>query len=105
MKYLDTEYAGIVSTDLNDLMTNYIKPFEEAGYNVNVKFREAEPNAAAARVVMRELGGGQLINSKIVFIYSVGVDEVYDELKTMINSYGEPYGYEEEEEEELAPAA
>ena len=95
----------IVSTDLNDLMTNYIKPFEEAGYNVKVKFREAEPNAAAARVVMRELGGGQLINSKVVFIYSVGVDEVYDELKTMINSYGEPYGYEEEEEEELAPAA
>ena len=93
----------IVSTDLDDLMNTYIKPFEEAGYNVKVKFREAEPNAAAARVVMRELGGGQLINSKVVFIYSVGVDKVYDQIKVMINSNGEPYGYEEEEE--LAPAA
>jgi hypothetical protein len=33
------------------------------------------------------------------------VADVYDELKDMLNSDGEPYGYTEEEEEELAPAA
>ena len=93
----------IVGTDLDELMEKYIKPFEEAGYNVKVKFREAEPNEAAARVVMRELEGGQLINSAVAFNFGAGVADVYEELKDMINSYGEPYGYEEEEE--LVPAA
>ena len=93
----------IVGTDLDELMEKYIKPFEEAGYNVKVKFREAKPNEAAARVVMRELAGGQLINSKVAFDFGAGVVDVYEELKDMINSNGEPYGYEEEEE--LAPAA
>ena len=94
----------IVSTNLEELMTKYIKPFEEAGYNVKVKFKEAEPNAAAARVVMRELGGGQLIRSVVAFECCDGVDDVYNRLKVMINAKGEPYGFEEETEE-LAPAA
>ncbi len=93
----------IVGTDLDELMTKYIKPFEEAGYNVKVKFREAKPNEAAARVVMRELRGGQLINSKVAFEFGAGVEDVYDQLKVMINSKGEPYGFEEEEA--LVPAA
>ena len=95
----------IVGTDLNELMEKYIKPFEAAGYHVKVKFREAEQNEAAARVVMRELAGGQLIHSKVAFDFGAGVADVYDELKDMLNSDGEPYGYTEEEEEDLAPAA
>ena len=76
---------------------------EAAGYHVKVKFREAKANEAAARVVMRELAGGQLINSNVAFNFSQGVNEVYDELSVMINTDGEPYGVETEEE--LAPAA
>lgn len=93
----------IVSSDLNDLMDSYIRPFEEAGYNVKVKFREAEPNAAAARVVMRELRGGQLINSAVAFSFGYGPEEVYNVLATMTNAKGEPYAYDLEEA--LAPAA
>ena len=93
----------LVSSDLEDLFDTYIHPFEAAGYNVKVKFREAEPNAAAARVVMRELRGGQLINSAVAFSYGYGPEEVYNELATMINSKGETYGYDVEEA--LAPAA
>lgn len=93
----------LVSTDLDDLLENIIKPFEEAGYHVKVKFCLAEPNEAAARVVMRELGGGQLINSKIAFSYGDAPKKVYEELAVMTNSFGEPYGYEEEEI--LEPAA
>ena len=93
----------IVSSDLNDLMDSYIRPFEEAGYNVKVKFREAEPNAAAARVVMRELRGGQLINSAVAFSFGYGPEEVYNVLATMTNARGEPYAYDLEEA--LAPAA
>ena len=93
----------IVSSDLNELMDSYIRPFEEAGYNVKVKFREAEPNAAAARVVMRELRGGQLINSAVAFSFGYGPEEVYNVLATMTNAKGEPYAYDLEEA--LAPAA
>ena len=93
----------IVSSDLNDLMETYIRPFEAAGYNVKVKFREAKPNEAASRVVMRELRGGQLINSAVVFSFGDEVEAVYRELASMTNSKGEPYGYEVEEA--LAPAA
>ena len=93
----------IVSSDLNDLMETYIRPFEAAGYNVKVKFREAKPNEAASRVVMRELRGGQLINSAVAFSFGDEVEAVYRELAAMINSKGEPYGYEVEEA--LAPAA
>ena len=109
-EFLDGDFAGtnailpIVSTDLDELMEDYIKPFEAAGYNVKVKFCPAEPNEAAARVVMRELAGGQLINSNIAFNFGYKPQEVYEELATMINSNGEPYGYdvEVEEEEDLA---
>ena len=87
----------IVSSDLDDLMENYIHPFEEAGYNVKAVFREAEPHEAAARVVMRELSGGQLINSAIAFSFGYGPQEVYEELSTMINAQGETYGYDAEE--------
>ena len=84
-------------------METYIRPFEAAGYNVKVKFREAKPYEAASRVIMRELRGGQLINSAVVFSFGDEVEEVYRELASMINSKGEPYGYEVEEA--LAPAA
>ena len=93
----------IVSSDLNELMENYIRPFEAADYNVKVKFKEAKPNEAAARVIMRELRGGQLINSAVAFSFGDEPEAVYYELASMINSNGEPYGYEVEEA--LAPAA
>ena len=92
----------IVSSDLDDLMETYIKPFEDAGYHVKAKFCPAKPNEAAARVVMRELGGGQLINSKVAFGFGDEPEKVYEELSTMINSDGEPYGVETEEALDLA---
>ena len=87
----------IVSSDLDDLMENIIKPFENAGYRVKAEFCPALPNEAAARVVMRELGGGQLINSNVAFGFGDGPEKVYEELSVMLNSYGEPYGADEEE--------
>ena len=92
----------IVITDLDDLMENFIEPFEDAGYRVKAKFCPAEPNEAAARVVMRELGGGQLINSKVAFGFGYGPQEVYEALSTMINAKGEPYGYDVEAEDQAA---
>ncbi len=93
----------IVATDLDELMENYIKPFEAAGYNVKVKFCEAKLNESAARVIMRGLDTGRIIKSVVAFSFGEKPEEVYNALRTMINSNGEPYGFDVEEE--LAPAA
>ena len=82
----------IVGTNLDELMESYIKPFEKAGYNVKVEFCPAKENEAAARVVRRELGGGQLINSAVAFNFGEGPEKVYNELAAMTNSKGELYG-------------
>ena len=70
---------------------------------MKVRFCPAKDNEAAARVVMRELAGGQLINSAAAFNFGDGPENVYNALKDMINANGEPYGYEEDEA--LEPAA
>lgn len=93
----------IVGGDFDEMMQQYVLPFEAAGYNVKVKFRPAKENEAAARVVMRELGGGQLINSAVAFNFGDGPENVYNQIKDMINAKGEPYGFEEDEA--LEPAA
>ena len=98
----------IVGGDFDEMMQQYVLPFEAAGYNVRAKFRPAKENEAAARVVMRELGGGQLINSAVAFNFGEGPENVYNQMKDMTNAWGEPYGIEEDEEaelEELEPAA
>lgn len=84
-------------------MHNYIHRFEEIGCNLKVKFKEAAFNEAAARVVMRELRGGQLINSTVAFAFSYGSQEVYEALSPRINARGETYGLGQEET--LEPAA
>ena len=93
----------IVGGDFDEMMQQYVLPFEAAGYNVKVKFRPAKENEAAARVVMRELGGGQLITSVVAFNFGDGPENVYNRMKDMINAKGEPYGFEEDEA--LEPAA
>lgn len=88
----------IVGGDFDEMMQEYIKPYEEAGYNVKVKFCSAKENEAAARVVMRELGGGQLINSAVAFNFGDGPENVYNRLKDMTNANGEPYAFQDEED-------
>ena len=89
----------IVADDFDSLMENYIKPFEEAGYNVRAKFVDCEVNVSMARNLARELETGRIINSAVVFSFGDKPKEVYEKLAPMINSKGVPYGYEEKEEE------
>jgi len=92
----------LVSNDLDQLMEDYIKPFEAAGYNVKVKYRDAVPNEAMARVFARALRGGQLINSPVVLSFGDDPGAVYEELKGITNAMGEPYVDEDAELEEAA---
>ena len=96
----------IVASDFDELMETYIKPFEEAGYNVKAVLRPAKENEACCRVVSRELRNGRIIRSIVAFGFGDKPEEVYYKLAEMTNAKGEPYvDPVEETEEELAPAA
>ena len=88
----DNLILPIVSTDLEALMEDYIRPFEEAGYNVHAKFCPGQPNESASRVFMRELAGGQVITSGLVLSFGMKPEEVYQELAPKQNAKGEAYG-------------
>ncbi len=90
----------IVAGDFDDLMNSYIKPFEDAGYNVRCKFVEADSNASVSRNIMRELETGRIINSAVVFSFGTAPEEVYKKLAPMTNAKGVHYGYEYENTEE-----
>ena len=92
----------IVGGDFDEMMQQFVLPFEAAGYDVRAAFCPAKENEAAARVVMRELSGGQLINSAVAFNFGDGPENVYNQLKDMIKSKGEPYG---SDFEAIQPAA
>ncbi|MCR4591269.1 MAG: zeta toxin family protein [Lachnospiraceae bacterium] len=92
----------LVASDFDYLMNTYIKPFEDAGYNVRAKFVPCEENVSMARNVARELETGRIINSKVVFSFGSKPEEVYNKLSVMTNKKGLPYGIEEEEEQKKA---
>ena len=96
-----------VGNSMDSLMTRFILPFEEAGYNVKVAYVDVEPNVSLARAVARGLKTGRIISSYVIIEFENKPEEVYQMLLTMTNSRGEPYGYEtnQETEEEELPAA
>ena len=89
-------------SDLHFVSFDTAMLLEEAGYNVRVKFCPASPDESAARVVMRELIGGQVINSGVAFSFGYGPEDAYYEIAGMTNAFGETYGYDAEEEADKA---
>ena len=92
----------LVATDLDELLEDVIRPFEEAGYTVTARFRNGTPAESASLVFRRALGGGQNINSAVVFSFGMKPQEVYTKLSSMLNTAGEPYGQDEVIEAETA---
>ena len=85
----------LVADDFDTLMSNYIKPFEEAGYNVRAKFLSCDLNVSVSRNIARELETGRIMNSSIAFSFGEKPEEVYKTIATMINSKGFPYAIED----------
>ncbi len=81
----------LVSTDLDELMDTYIKPLEDAGYTVHVKYCDSALNESLSRNLARELRTGRIINSAVVFSFGEKPKEVYEALCTMTGKNGEPY--------------
>ena len=88
----------LVASDYDDLVKNYIEPFEKAGYNVRAKFVPCEENASVARNLARELDSGRIINSKVVFSFGKKPEEVYNKLAPQTNKFGLPYGVDLKED-------
>ena len=88
----------LVADDFDILMSSYIKPFEEAGYNVRAKFLYCDLTASMSRNIARELETGRIINSFIVFSFGQKPEEVYKKIAPMINSKGLPYAMEDKKE-------
>jgi len=88
----------LVADDFDTLMASYIKPFEEAGYNVRAKFLPCDINASMSRNIARELETGRIINSSIVFSFGEKPENVYKKIAPMINSKGFPYAMEDNKE-------
>ena len=85
----------LVADDFDTLMSNYIKPFEEAGYNVRAKFLSCDLNVSVSRNIARELETGRIMNSSIAFSFGEKPEEVYKKIAPMINSKGFPYAMED----------
>ena len=78
-----------------NLLSNYIRPFEEAGYNVRAKFLSCDLNVSVSRNIARELETGRIMNSSIAFSFGENPEEVYKQIAPMINSKGFPYAMED----------
>ncbi|MBR5336496.1 MAG: zeta toxin family protein [Lachnospiraceae bacterium] len=83
-----------IGHNLDELQARYIKPFEDAGYNVKIIFAEAKLNESLARAVMRGLRTGRIIKSSAIIGYGYNPEKVYNTLAPMKNAKGETYGYD-----------
>ncbi|MBR5913673.1 MAG: ATP-binding protein [Selenomonadaceae bacterium] len=82
----------IVATNLDELMSKYIKPFEAAGYDVQAVFIDAPENVSFARNIARQLDSGRVFRSAVAASFGQKPRELYDQLKDLKNSKGKNYG-------------
>jgi len=85
----------IVAVNLEELQSEYIKPFETAGYDVRAVYIDAPENVSFARNVARQLDSGRIFRSAVAASFGQKPKEVYKQLKNMKNSKGKPYGIAE----------
>ena len=95
----------IVAPDFDELMEKYIRPFEDAGYDVRAVYVDTPEKVCMNWNVKRQLDSGRVYRSAVAFSFGEKPKEVYERLKNMINSKGKPYGQPFEEEEEIEEAA
>ncbi len=73
------------------LMHRYVEPLEAAGYDVEIKYVNADLKLCLNRVVMRAIKTGRIIYSKAMIGYGTKPAETYEWLKTQKSPSGKPY--------------
>ena len=87
----DNLIVPIIGDELESLQRKWIKPFEDAGYDIEVKFREADPAQSLARSMGRAIETGRIIPMKVLLEYEDNPRKVFEILKGMNNKKGVPY--------------
>lgn len=85
----------LVADNFDDLMNDFVKPFEAAGYNVRAVYIDAPENVSFANNINRQLASGRMFDSVFALSYGKKPKKVYNKLKNMKNSKGEKYGISE----------
>jgi hypothetical protein len=87
----DNLVVPVIGENLNDLRVKWIMPFEAAGYDVEVRYQDADPIESANRVISRAIATGRIIPSRVVLNYKDKPRGVYEELKKLKGKGGKPY--------------
>jgi hypothetical protein len=81
----------VIGHKLDKLQDEWIRPFEAAGYDVEVRYQDANPIESANRVVKRAIEEGRIIPRREVLKYKDKPREVFEALKTLKGKGGKPY--------------
>ena len=87
----DNLVIPVIGDDSKKLYKNYISKLESAGYDVEIRYQDADPVESLNRSIARAIETGRIIPSKISFKYGDKSRGVFEEYKTKINSKGVPY--------------
>lgn len=87
----DNLVIPVVGSDLESLQKKWIHKLENAGYDVEVKYQDADPVASANRVVKRAIESGRIIKSEVSLEYKDKPRQVWEALKGMKGKGGKPY--------------
>lgn len=81
----------IIGSKFESVMRDWVTPLEEAGYDVEIKYKDADSEGSANRVIARALDEGRIIPSKHALSYGDKPRKVFDEFKKKRNRNGRPY--------------
>ena len=87
----DNLVIPVIGDHAGKLYKNYISKLENAGYDVEIRYQDADPVASMNRVFMRAIETGRIIPSRIVLGYGDKPRDVFEEYKQRKNSKGVPY--------------
>lgn len=87
----DNLVIPVIGDDANDLYKKWISKLEDAGYDVEIKYQDADPMASLNRSIARAIKTGRIIPSKVSFSYGDKPRAVFEYYKTRKNAKGVPY--------------
>ena len=87
----DNLVIPVIGDNADKLYKKYISKLEAAGYDVEIKYQNADPVESLNRSIARAIETGRIIPSKESFKYGDKPRGVFEEYKTKINSKGVPY--------------
>ena len=77
----DNIIVPIIGDKFEKIHKDWIFPFENAGYDIEVQYQDADPTESLNRVVARAIETGRIIPSHVVGKYEDKPREVFEKFK------------------------